>query len=344
MKVVHRLYLMMAPAVVAMLLLAALAYWGQYARAAPETLTALGAVVVLVSLGSSWANARYVATRLERLAAGGGSRTAAPAAAQVTRAPSQPRAPGDEIDEIERVVDRLSGAVQSAVTDRAHQAELFEQRAQEYARLLVTVADTAARELEEVRLPLHILLENRFGDLNENQEEMLGAARTAAEVLDADVVSMRQIAELDLGEHPLRRDRIKPSELIDAIRPMLTASADAAGVTIEFEVAPLLSPITGDSARLQDALVTVIREVLTAATSEARVRIVADQEGRSFRLVVSGGGAPTRSIRWAAAARVIRAHDGLMDERGDRLTVSFPLASAGQGTSRGHRAGAGDGG
>lgn len=335
MKVVHRLYLMMAPAVVAMLLLAALAYWGQYARAAPETLTALGALVVLVSLGSSWANARYVATRLERLAAGGGSRNAASVGAETTRAPSLPRAPRDEIDEIERVVDRLSGAIQSAVSDKAHEAELFERRAQEYARLLVTVADTAARELEEVRLPLHILLENRFGDLNENQEEMLGAARRAAEVLDADVVSMRQIAELDLGEHPLRRDRIKPSELIDAIRPMLTASADAAGLTIEVEVAPLLSPIIGDSARLQDALISVIRAVLAAAEREARVRIVAHQEGRSFRVIVSGGGEPTRSIRWAAAARVVQVHDGLMDERGDVLTVTFPVAPAGPLISEG---------
>ena len=53
MKVVHRLYLMMAPALVATLLLAALAYWGQYARAAPETLTVLGAVLVATCIGAS---------------------------------------------------------------------------------------------------------------------------------------------------------------------------------------------------------------------------------------------------------------------------------------------------
>jgi signal transduction histidine kinase len=330
-KVVHRLYLMMAPAVVAMLLLAALAYWGQYARAAPETLTVVGAVVVLVSLGSSWANARYVATRLERLAAGGVSRRSTPAQMPAATTPAAPRAaaPGDEIDEIERVVDQLSGAVESAETDSAHQAEVFAQRAEEYARLLVTVADTAARELEEVRLPLHILLENRFGDLNENQEEMLGAARAAAEVLDADVMSIRQIAELDLDEHPMRRDRIKPFELIEAIRPMLMASADAAGVAIELEIAPLLPAIVGDSARLQDAMVTVIRAVLAAAEPEARVRLVVEQETRSVKVAISGGGAPRRSIRWAAAMRVIRAHDGVVDERGNTLTLSFPTKTAG---------------
>lgn len=331
MKIVQRLYLMMAPAVVAMLLVAALAYWGQYARTAPETLTAVGAVVVLLSLGLSWANARNVAARLERLATGGGTRRVVSAQVPAATSPSAPRppAPGDEIDEIERVVDRLSGAVESAETDSARQSELFAQRAEEYARLLVSVADTAARELEQVRLPLHILLENRFGELNENQEEMLGAARAAADVLDADVMSMRDIAALDLGEHPMRRDRIKPSALMDAIRPMIMASAETAGVTLELDIAPLLPAIIGDPARLQNAMVTVIRAVVAAAEPEARMRVGVEQEGRLVKVVISGGGTPRRTIRWAAAIRVIRAHDGGMDERGATLTVNIPTPTAG---------------
>ena len=87
------------------------------------------------------------------------------------------------------------------------------------------VADNAAKRLEEVRLPLHILLENRFGDLNENQEEMLGAARAAAEATDADVVALRTIAELDLGTRTLRRDRILPGDMIRALVPTLQADS-----------------------------------------------------------------------------------------------------------------------
>ena len=105
-----------------------------------------------------------------------------------------------------------------------------------------------------MRLPLHILLENHFGDLNENQEEMLGAARKAAEAADADLVSLRQIAELDLGDQPLRRDRMKPSELVDALRPMLIAAAESVGATVEVKSRRCCRPIIGDRARLQDAL------------------------------------------------------------------------------------------
>jgi signal transduction histidine kinase len=273
----------------------------------------------------SWANARYVAIRLERLATGGPQRRPAPpgASSEESRAPSH--APVDEIDEIERVVDSLSGAVEMAATDRAHQAERFERRAREYARLLVAVADASARELEEVRLPLHILLENRFGELNENQEEMLGAARTAAETLDADIMSVRQIAGLDLGEHELRRDRLKAADLVDSIRPMLVASAESAGMTIEFEIAPLLPAIIGDRARLQDAMVTLIRAVLVAARPEARLRVAVGREARSITIVVRGGGEPRRSIRWAVAVRVIRSHGGAVEEREDALAISLPV-------------------
>jgi signal transduction histidine kinase len=323
MKVVHRLYLMMAPTIAAMLLLAGLAYWGQYARAAPKDVMIVGAVVVFTSLALSWANARYVAQRLERLATGGAQR------ARDDRPRQSPSGrPRDEIDQIEQVVDRLSGAVETAATAQARQAELFERRATEYARLLAAVSDTASRQLEEVRLPLHILLENRFGDLNENQEEMLGAARSAAELLDADIVSVRQIAELDLGEHPLRHDRVKPAELIDAIRPMLIASAEAAGVTIQIEIAPLLPAITGDRARLQDALVTLLRATLVEAKSDARARLAADRDGASIAITLSGGGAPKQSIRWAVAIRIIRFHGGTVDTRDGRLAINLPIAVA----------------
>ncbi|MDB4899597.1 MAG: histidine kinase [Gemmatimonadetes bacterium] len=321
MKVVHRLYLMVTPAVVAMLLLAGLAYWGQYQRTAPEQVTIIGAVVVVASLVLSWANARYVAVRLERLVTGGAQRV------RDERRPAPLSGnPRDELEEIERVVDQLSGAVATAASAQAHQAELFERRAVEYARLLAAVSDTASRQLADVRLPLHILLENRFGELNENQEEMLGAARSAAELLDADIVSVRQIAELDLGEHPLRRDRVKPAELIDAIRPMLVASAESAGVTIEIEIAPLLPAITGDRARLQDAMVTIVRAVLASARPESRIGLTVERADRTIAITIAGGGEPYRSIRWAVAVRIIQSHGGAIETGADRLTITVPTA------------------
>ena len=234
----------------------------------------------------------------------------------------------DEIDEIERAVGRLSSAVELAEASRVDRERVFEQRAQDYARLLASVAEVAARRLEEVRLPLHILLENRFGELNENQEEMLGAARTAAEAADADMISLRHIAELDLGTRSFRQDRIKPSDLIEAIRPMLLAAAETAGVIVEFDIAPLLPAVTGDRPRLQDALVTLLRGVIESAAPEARLLVKADRDRAAICFTITGGGEAPVTVRRAAAARVVQAHAGTVDRKPDGLVITL----SGEGT------------
>jgi signal transduction histidine kinase len=322
-KISQRLYLTATPGILGVLLMAAPAYWGRHARMAPAVILFGGALAVLASLALTWSNARYVSGRIERLATGAATQTKAAASSRGTTAVVQPR---DEIDAIERVVDRLSSAVALAEASKADRERLFEQRAHDYARLLATVADASARQLEEVRLPLHILLENRFGELNENQEEMLGAARSAAEAVDADMLSLRQIAELDLGERPLRQDRIKPSELVEALRPLLAAAAESNGTTLEMEVAPLLPAVTGDRALLQDALATLMRGALASATGGSRVRIQVDRDGQVIRFAVLGGGTPPLSVRWAAAGRVVDAHRGALERRQDGLWISLPVA------------------
>jgi signal transduction histidine kinase len=302
-------------------------YWGQYAHAAPELVLVVGAIAVIASFALAWSNARYVALRIEGLATRAASRDQAKAANGLPALANHQDLAPDEIDEIERVVHRLSSEVQLAELNRADREKLFERRAHDYALLLASVADASAKRIEEVRLPLHILLENKFGDLNENQEEMLGAARAAAEAADADMLSLRQIAQLDLGERSMRQDRMKPSEIIEALRPMLMAAAESAGVTIEFDVAPLLPAIIGDRAMLQDALVTILRGAVAGASADSQVRIHVDRDGSLIRFVVHGDGTAPVSVRWAAAVRVIQAHAGSVSHESEKLRIELPAGS-----------------
>lgn len=320
MKISHRLYLTVIPAVLGMLLMAALTYWGQYAHRAPEVVLVVGTLAALTALVLTWNNAQYIVRRIDRLA----TTTATPGSS----GPSRPT-PHDEIGEIERVVDRLSSAVEQAEATRTDREQLFERRTHDYARLLVSIADASAHRLEEIRLPLHILLENHFGELNENQEEMLAAARTAAEAADADMLSLREIAELDLGERTLRQDRVKPSDLIDALRPLLLAAAEGAGASLELEIAPLLPAVNGDRARLQDAFVTLLRGAIASASRDARLRLEAERVGHAVRFTLHGGGKPRISVRWAAAARVVQAHGGTVDRAPASLVIELPTAGAG---------------
>lgn len=329
MRISHRLYLTIVPAVVAALLMAGLLYWGQYARQAPEIVLVAGVIAVLASFVLAWWNVRYVARRVERLARHSGSATPTGEHEQVEAAPAlastgAPTLVPDEIDEIEQAVYRLSSAVEIAEMNRAEREQLFERRAHDYAVLLASVADASAQRFQEVRLPLHILLDNKFGDLNENQEEMLGAARAAAEAADADMLSLRQIAAFDLGERAMRRDRIKPSDLIDALRPMLIASAEHVEGTIQFDIAPLLPGVIGDRALLHEALVTLLRGAVESATPHATMRVTAEREGSEVHFSLYGAGAAPLSVRWAAAVRVIQAHGGTIVRSDNELRIELP--------------------
>ncbi len=314
MKIGHRLYLTVTPAILGVLLIAGLFYWGQYAHEIPHVVLVVGSAAVLGSLLLAGINARFVAKRIEHLAS-----TLPPA-----NAPGDP----DELDRIAHGVDRLSSDVQSAAAERVSRERTLEARTREYATLLAAIANDTAKRLEEIRLPLHILLENRFGDLNENQEEMLGAARAAAEAADADLVSLRQIAELDLGDQPLRHDRMKPSELADALRPMLVAAAESAGATIEMAVTPLLPPIAGDRARLQEALAVTLGDAVRQSARGARLSLVVDTGAPGLCMELSGVGDMAPSVRLSAAARVVQAHGGTVDWHSGTVTIALPTLSS----------------
>jgi signal transduction histidine kinase len=352
MKVSSRLYLTVTPAVLGVLALAGLAYWGDYARQAPELLIVIALVTAVVSLIVAWLNARFLAQRIERLAgvsASAGERLPSTGGVKASGASTDSGgtlrgvvsavAPGraarlpDEIDAIEHALERLSRAVGAAQSDQADGRQSLEERVKDHARLLAAVADDANRQLDDVRLPLHILLDNRFGELNENQEEMLGSARTAAEAIEADLASLRRIAELDLGEREMRRERLRPADLIEGIRPVIAATAEARDATLTTDVAPLLPFIAVDRVQLQEALTTLFKlpianvESGTALTLTVNTTgIDASESNRApfVEITLRGGHEPRRTIHSALASRVVAAHGGRVAKEPGLLRIVLP--------------------
>ena len=112
MRVGQRLFLAVLPAVFGLLSVAALAYWGQYARQAPNAVVSLAIAASILSLVMAWTNTRYVARRLERLAPPLGLPTsrlglARAAISGAFRGREASPARPDEIDTIERAKRRV---------------------------------------------------------------------------------------------------------------------------------------------------------------------------------------------------------------------------------------------
>ena len=304
MRISQRMYLSLVPAVLCILTVAALAYWGQYEHAVPLWLVVIAAIASVASLAMVWSNARYVSRRVERLATTSSRpRTATPAP--------------DELAAIESTVHHLSHAVGEAEAAReAEQSSLRDQQ-REYADLLSLASRDALQRLDEIRLPLHILLENHFGDLNENQEEMLGSARGAAEQAGDAFQRLNEIADLDRGAMTLRRDRIRPGDLVAGVLPALAAEGQQRGIQVSAEVAPALQAVYGDRGRLQLALELLLHDFLRRTEAGGELRITADVDGPEVAIVTKHGDGPSNPISTALGRRLITAQGGRVIERQD---------------------------
>lgn len=309
MRVGQRLYLAVLPAVLGVLLVAALAYWGRYAHAIPEIVLGIAAVASIASLIMAWRNTRYVAQRVERLAGG------TPQRHRVT----------DELETIERVVDKLSSEVSVAREAGAEHERAASARISEYANLLAETSAAVARRLDDVRLPLHILLENRFGDLNDNQEEMLAAARQATEEAEAELQKLREIALLDRGALELRQDSIRLGEMLNSLLPTLKARAEREKVELDLHIAPALPRILGDPMRMREALALLLGQRIEHTPPGDTVHIEAEYDRKVIRITVTHAPLPALGAEELLARRLTEAQGGQIETSGGTTEITLPV-------------------
>jgi len=310
-KISQRLFLGVIPSLVGLFTVAGLAYWGQYAHTAPQLVVWAAGAATILSLGVAWWNTRYVARRVERLASakGGNEET-------------------DELDVIEQRVELLGEAATAAKADAARAAEDAGRRTIEYATLLSEAATSASKQLAEARLSLHVLQDNHFGELNDNQEEMIGAAREATEAAEVELNHLREIVDIDRGALALRRDLVKPGEIIRSLLPLLNAQATKQGVRIVSELEPALPRAVGDRGRLQDALGLILKDAVRYAVPGTTISIHAASERSTVTIVVNHGSPHSYTGDVALADRLIRAQRGSVTHRDDSTTITLERAGA----------------
>ena len=309
MKISHRLFLGVIPSVVGLFTVAGLAYWGQYARTAPQLVVWAAGAATVVSLIVAWWNTRYVAHRVELLASTKDSDEEV-----------------DELDVIQQRVELLGEAATTAKADAARAAEDAGRRTKEYATLLAEAATSASKQLAEARLSLHVLQDNHFGELNDNQEEMIGAAREATEAAEVELNHLREIADIDRGALTLRRDLVKPGEIIRSLQPLLNAQATKQGVRILLELEPALPRVVGDRGRLQDALGLILKDAVRYALPGTSISVHAASEPSAVTIIVNHGSPHSYTGDAALADRLIRAQGGSVAHREDSTTITLERA------------------
>ena len=309
MKVSTRLFLAIVPAILGLAAVVGLAYWGRYERRAPEFVVVVAVIAAIGSLIMAWRSTRYVARRVQRIAAhvdeGRGGR--------------------DELDAIERSVDGLAVA-RREIREGDAEREAATQRAADLAARLDETIGALSDGVQAVQLPLHILLDSPFGALNENQEEMLEAARAAAEQLEVRLRQSRKLIDVDRGAVAVH---VWPIGLAELLRPALAiAEARAAkrGVTLQSSVSPLTPRALVDPMHAQEAVTLALGEALDRAESGSTLHLEAEQDGETrIRIRITGGPAPATTLPLRLAGALLRAQKGELVS--DRTALSIDLPS-----------------
>lgn len=307
MRVSLRLYVALIPAVLGAGLVVALAYWGERGRQAPGLLVAIAGIASLASFAMAWHTTRNVTRRIDRLT---------PRSAGLRDGTS------DLPDELDAIEQRVSNLTQELAETQRHGA----QRIDEYARYMTEALTSLERHLDEVRLPLHVLLDTRFGDLNDNQEEMLDAASNAAVRAHAELRRVREIASLDIGLLQLRREPLRVSDLWASLVPALRSRAGERALPLQIDVEPALPVVDVDPVRLREALAVLLRLAVERASLALPLTITWRRDGPNMLLMLRPLPALPDDSEVSHVRRIVSAHEGALEAIADTWRVRLPIA------------------
>lgn len=187
---------------------------------------------------------------------------------------------------------------------------------------IVRAIERGVRDLDDVRLPLHILLENQFGDLNDNQLELVGAARDAAETAAARLRRARDL--LTLQAEQLRQEPIRPADVLASLVASLQARSAGRGVRVAADIAAPLPTMRGDRIRLQEALSLVGAACVAATADRGTLSISASAGDQHLVIAFDGGAIDPAEIDTTWAARVVAVHGGTFSVAGPRCEIRLP--------------------
>jgi signal transduction histidine kinase len=314
----RRLFLGLLPALLAVVLAVGLAYYGEYQRQAPGIIVLAAVVLAVASLVVTWINTRYLSARIVRLTG------AMPDGEHERGEPGE----SDEFDRIERVVDHLGSALSASQAERARLDAAAATRLREEATMLAGAVHDTMAQLDEVRLPLHILLETRFGDLNENQEELLRDARHGADAMADALRRLAQVADVDRGAVAPQRELVQVNDVVRAILPLARAAADRQNARVDISLEPGLPRIMADRARLAEALTLLAVEAASVAGPERSLTIATARDAGAVSITLAPVPRPAESPdgrrdpgATILARRLIAVQGGSADETASGLVV-----------------------
>ena len=224
----------------------------------------------------------------------------------------------------------LSSEVAAEREVAASRVGTAESRAEEYASLLDEALAAMTIRVDDAHMPLHILLSSPFGELNENQEEILCAAEQAIDAADVELRRIRKLLDVERGAISFVPQPIGVGALLRPAIAIAEARAASMHVRMVVAVPDALRRVVVDPVQAQEALASIFRDAVNQAAAGGEV-VVTATEGAAGQVViaVSPGGAGDASgerppVEMRLARRLIAVQGGAVRSVGNRTVVALP--------------------
>jgi signal transduction histidine kinase/HAMP domain-containing protein len=217
--------------------------------------------------------------------------------------------------------------------------------------LLSTVSHELKTRLTSVRMAVHLLLDEKVGDLNTRQAELLVAAREDAEHLHRLIEGLLDIGRIRSGQLKME---IRPTSAEEFVRLAVDAVRHAfqdKGLHLEAELPPDLPRVMADPTRAPLILANLLSNALKYTPPGGNVKVTAEAGGKAvvFRVADTGIGIPEADqpmifarfyrgsrekegggagLGLAIAKEIVEAHGGTISVRskvGEGSVFSFDL-------------------
>lgn len=156
--------------------------------------------------------------------------------------------------------------------------------------LLSVVSHELKTPLTSIRMATHLLLEERVGQLNSKQTELMMAARDDADRLQKIIEDLLDMGRLESGRVKLDLQS-EPSERLvsDAVTPLETAFHDK-GIALVVDVPVETPPVLADPARIGHVFSNLLINALKFTPPGGRVRISAEALDKYVKFIVEDTG------------------------------------------------------
>lgn len=220
--------------------------------------------------------------------------------------------------------------------------------------MLSTVSHEVKTPLTGIRMVLHLLLEDRAGNLDDMQRLMVSSANQDCERLLGTLNSLLDLSRAESGATHLACVPISLRESVERAAGLYRGEASASDVTIEVQGQDPLPNVLADPVRLDEVLNNLVSNAIKHSPSGGKVVLkVSKPDNGHLRATVIDEGpgvpeesqsriferfyrAPGQSVDGAGlglfiSREIMRAHDGRigLHERTDNLTefyIDVPLA------------------